>query len=536
MINTNKSFFPPQTANVINISVAYPGAAPEEMEEGVTLKIEEAIKNIIGIDEITSTSSENFANITVTTRTDYDIDEVYTEIKNSVDGINSFPVSAEKPRIYKRKPQTTAQWLGLTGDVDLQTLKRYGEEIEDELMASGVISQVNISGLNDREISIEVSEQDLLRYGLTFDQVASAVRVNNRDISAGAIKAANEEILIRSNAKQTEAEQIAEIVVRSNPDGSKLLLKDIATVEEKWTDVPNKWTLNSDQAVFIEVKRMEDEDLEAISNYIVDYVDNFNTQHSGVELTVAFNFYNYLTQRIDMLTTNGLIGLMLVFVALGTFLSLRLSLWVAWGIPSSFLGMFIIGSFFGLTINMISLFGMIVVIGILVDDGIVIAENIYAHFERTGNPIQAAVQGTMEVVPAVTASVLTTIVAFAPLLILEGGFEFLKDMAFVVIASLAFSLFEAFFVLPAHLASKSVLKIRKEGTRSHKIRKQINAVIDWFKYQVYGTMLKYTIKYRVISVAFLIALFPIIGGLLGGGFIKSTFFPNIPFAAFNINV
>lgn len=536
LLNTNKSFFPSRNPNSISIQVAYPGASPEEMEEGVTLKVEEAIKSIVGIDEIHSRSSENFASVTVTTRTDYDIDEVYTEIKNTIDGINSFPVSAEKPRIFKQKPQTTAMWLAIKGDVGLMTLKNYGEQIEDDLMNSGIISQVEASGYNPREISIEVSEQNLSRYGLTFDEVAQAVRVNNRDISAGAIKSKREEILIRSNAKETDAHYIGEIVLRSNPDGTKLLLKDVASVKEQWTDDPNTWTLNGEQAVFIEVRRLEGEDLQAISDYVNKYVEEFNSTHTGVELVNAYDFYKYLTQRIDMLTSNGLLGLFLVLAALGMFLSLRLSFWVAWGIPSSFLGMFIIGAFFGLTINMISLFGMILVIGILVDDGIVIAENIFAHFERHGNPVKAAVEGTMEVMPAVVASVLTTIVAFTPLLILEGGFEFLKDMGFVVIASLSFSMFEAFFVLPAHLSSKSVLKTHNEGSKSFKIRKVMNTAIDWMRYKLYGKALTYTMKFRWVSFSFIIAVFIIVAGLFQGGFIKSTFFPNIPFTVFSINV
>ncbi|MCZ6693111.1 MAG: efflux RND transporter permease subunit [Bacteroidetes bacterium] len=536
LMNTNKSFFPTREPRNIVIQVAYPGASPEEMEEGVTLKIEEAIHNIVGIDEMYSKSSENFANITVVTLKGYDIDELYTEIKNSVDGISSFPVSAEKPIIYKQKPQTTAQWIGLTGDVDLLTLKRLGEEIEDDMINSGVISQVNVTGFTEREISIEVPEDNLLRYNLTFDQVVDAVRKNNMDISAGSIKAQDEEILIRSNAQQTDADLISEIVLRSNRDGSKLLLRDIASIKEQWSDRPNKWTINGKRAVFLEVKRLENEDLEEISEFVIQYAKDFNENNPEVHLEVAFNFMDYLGQRLKMLYGNGLLGLILVFIALGTFLSIRLSLWVAWGIPSSYLGMFFIGSFFGLTINMISLFGMIMVVGILVDDGIVIAENIFAHFEKTKNPITAAINGTMEVLPAVATSVTTTIVAFTPLLFLTGGFEFLRDMAIVVIASLAFSLAEAFFVLPAHLASHKILTVKTAGSTSARIRGKINGFIDYLRYGLYGRFLKWTMEYRFISLAILISIFPIMGGLLGGGIIKSTFFPNIPFTNFQIEL
>ena len=535
-VNTRKSFFPTRKTNMINIQVVFPGASPEEMEEGVTQKIEEAIDNIPGIDEITSSSSENAARLSVKVLENFDIDEVYTEVKNFVDGINSFPASAEKPVITKVKPMSMAQWLGLKGDVDEMVLKAYAENIRDELLASGKVSQVGIMGLNPREISIEVPEARLRQYHLTFDQVANVVRMNNRDVSAGAIKSTSEELLIRSRAKEKEAEQIGEIILRSNPDGSSLLLRDVATIREQFTESPNKWTLNGEKAVFLRIEKLENEDLEEISDFIVQYVEEFNQKNEGIHLQINFNFMDFLSQRLDMLSSNGLLGLLLVLVSLGLFLSLRLSFWVAWGIPSSFLGMFIVGSFFGLTINMMSLFGMILVIGILVDDGIVIAENIYTHFEKSNNPVKAAIEGTMEVLPAVFTSVTTTIVAFLPLFFLTGGMEFLKDMAFVVTASLAFSLIEAFFVLPAHLSSRKVLSAKKEGTRSYKVRKVLNNFVDFMRFRIYGNMLTYTMKYKVLAFCFLLALFPLIYGLFAGGFIKATFFPQIPFSNFQINI
>lgn len=536
LVSTKKSFFPTMDDKNIIISVVYQGASPEEMEEGVTIKVEEALKSIAGIEETFSTSSENAASITIVTLDNYDIDEVYTEIKNAVDGISSFPVSAEKPIIYKQKMQSTAQWLSLTGDVDLKTLKMFAEQVEDELLATGKVSQINVSGFPPLEISIEVSEETLRRYNLTFTQVANAVRINNRDISAGSVKSSTEEILIRSKAKSTDAERIAEIILRSNPDGSKLLLRDVATISEQFADQPFKGKMNGKEAVFIEVKKLETEDLQDISLAVESYIDDFNARTDAVTLEVPWDFMGLLGQRLDLLTSNGIVGLALVLVALGTFLSIRLSFWVAFGIPASFLGMFIIGSFFGLTINMISLFGMILVIGILVDDGIVIAENIFSHFEKHKNPVKAAVDGTMEVLPAVFTSVTTTIVAFMPILFLTGGFEFLKDMAFVVIFSLGFSLLEAFFILPAHLASKKVLSVKKEDTRSYRIRKAINGFIDYMKFNIYGRMLKFTMQYRPVSIAMTIGFVAIIVGLLAGGQIKATFFPNIPFNSFNVNI
>lgn len=536
MINTKKTFFPTLEDKNITVTVSYPGASPEEMEEGITLKIEEALKGVVGIYRITSTSSENFATINIRKDDGYDIDELYTDVKNSVDGINSFPAAAEKPIIVKQKSRTTAQWLALTGDVNMRTLKQFAEEIEDELLATGEISQVGISGFPPLEISIEVSEDVLRRYNLTFSEVANAVRINNKDVSAGSIKTSAEEILIRARAKDTDADKIGDIVIRSNAGGENLLLRDIATVEEKFADQPNKSFLSGKRAVFMEVRRLEREDLEKISQTVGAYVTKFNEKNQAVQLHMTWDFMSLLTQRLNMLTSNGLIGLILVLVSLGLFLSLRLSFWVAWGIPSSFLGMFILGTFVGLTINMISLFGMILVIGILVDDGIVIAENIYSHFEKHGNPIKAAVQGTMEVVPAVFTSIVTTMVAFTPLLLLSGGFEILKDMAIVVLFSLGFSLIEAFFILPAHLSSKHVLTAKKEDTRSFKIRSFLNRMIDYMRFNVYGRALKFTMKYRAISVSMVFAFVMVIIGMMMGGIIPSTLFPPIAFNSVNVEI
>ncbi len=536
LMNTRKSYFPLRDDRNIAISVSYPGASPEEMEEGVTAKIEEAIYAIPGIDELTSNSSENSATVSILTLENFDIDEIYTEVKNALDGISSFPAGADKPRIYKVKRRTTAVRMALNGDVSLKVLKNYAEGIERDLLATGSVSQVSISGYPPLEISIEVPEETLRRYNISFDEVAAAVRANNRDLSAGSIKSSTEEILIRSRAKETEAELIGEVVVRSNSDGSKILLRDIATINEQFVDQPFKGLLNGKKAVLLNVSYLETEDLEHIVPVVLEYVDQFNASNDAVELIITRDYLSRLNERLELLTTNGVIGLILVVVALGLFLSLRLSFWVAWGIPSSFLGMFIIGTFFGLTINSISLFGMILVIGILVDDGIVIAENIFSHFEKSKNPVQAAIKGTMEVLPAVFTSVTTTMVAFTPLLLLTGSFQFYRDMGIVVIFSLGFSLLEAFFVLPAHLASRKVLSIKKEDTRSYHIRKRLNGFIDYVRVNIYGTALRYTMKYRAISTAGIVAFILIVIGLVQGGFIKYTYFPQLAFTRLSIDI
>lgn len=534
LLSTKKTFFPERESRNITIQVAYLGASPEEMEEGVTQRVEEAVRNIEGVEEVNSTSSENSANISVKVLENFDKEEVFTEVKNAVDRINSFPAGAERPVIFKNKARQTVMWLGLTGDehTDLYDLKDFAEDIEEEMLASGMVTQVNVSGFPNLEISIEVPEETLNRYGITFDQVVAAVRANNRDVSGGSIKTQSEEILIRSRARKTEAEKIANIILRTNADGSKLFLKDVAKVAEKFADVPNSNKVNGKQAVFVRVDKLVSEDLQEISDYCKKYAEDYNKAHPHLELLVTFSFMDMLQQRLDMLLNNGMFGLILVLITLGFFLSLRLSAWVAWGIPSSFLGLFIIGGLIGFTVNMISLFGMILVVGILVDDGIVIAENIYSHFEKGKTPHLAAVEGTLEVLPAVTTSVTTTMVAFAPLLYLES-FSFLRDLGIVVIFTLGFSLIEAFFVLPAHLASEHILRVRKKDSV---IRAAINRFIDFMRYKLYGTALKFTLRNKWLTTAMILALFPITSGLISGGFIKATFFPQIPFFSISVDV
>lgn len=421
-LDMKMSFFPELPPTGIDIRVTYPGASPEEMEEGITIKIEEALKGLTGIEEVTSTSSENTASIDVETRDGYDVDEVLMEVKNAVDGINSYPVGAEQPIVTKDRVgiSSAAAFLTLRGGSSLKALKEEAERIEDDFLNSGVISQVNVFGYPSQEISIEVSEDDLSRYGFTFGQVANAVRFNNRDISGGSIKTVEEEIRIRANAREFAPEEIGRIVLRANSDGNNLLLRDIADIKMQFADVPNRTYSNGQMAVSISVDKLPEEDLQEISKYINDYIEKYDAENGQFELVASFDFNSLLQQRVSLLTTNGAVGLALVLVALGLFLSLRLSIWVALGIPISFLGMFFVANLVGVTINMLSLFGMILVVGILVDDGIVIAENIYTHAERGKSRMQAAIDGTVEMLPAVFTSVLTTIIAFIPLMLLDN--------------------------------------------------------------------------------------------------------------------
>ncbi len=537
LLSMKKSFFPEMKSRNIVISVAYPGASPKEMEEGITTRIEEAIRGIVGIKEFTSSSSENFSRVRIETTGEYDLDETLMEVKNAVDGISSFPSAAERPVVYKVRAVSQACYMAVSGNVDLLTLKKYADQIEYDLLSSGVISQVSVNGLPPVEISVEVTEQDLMRYNLTFDAIQRAISLNNRDISAGMIKSENQEILIRSRKRSVDPNKIGEIIIRANNDGSFLRIRDIAEVKIKFADIAMDFLMNGKQAISFSIQKLPEEDLDEISKFCKKYAKEFNEQHSGVKLELTFDFLSILKSRLELLYRNGIIGLILVIVSLALFLNTRLSLWVAWGIPASFLCMFIIANMYGITINMISLFGMILVIGILVDDGIVIGENIFTHFEQGKSPKRAAIDGTIEVAPAVITSVSTTIIAFSPLLFIKGSMmEFMFEMALVVVIALFFSLWEAFFVLPAHLANKHILHRKKETGIGASIREYLNRMVNFMKIRIYGKILKVIIKWRWIFVTMPIALILLTTGLFGGGLIKATFFPPVTFDMFNADL
>lgn len=536
-LELKKSFFPERETRHIYVTVSYPGASPKQMEEGITVRIEQAIRGLVGIKEINSTSRENFSRVSIETTGEYDIDEVLQEVKNAVDGISSMPVDAERPIVYKQRSTTPAIRIGLYGDADLIRLKTLAQRVEDDFLQSGLMSQIYIGGFPALEIAVEVREEVLMRYGLTHTDISNAISRNNRDVSGGELRSEDQYLIIRSRSRTVDPDEIANYVVAADPNGQFIRVSDLGRVFLQFSETPSGVWLNGERALYIGVDKLITEDLEAISEYVNNYSDEFNSQHSDVELIPTFDFLDLLNSRLYLLYKNGGLGLLLVVVILAFFLSFRLSLWVAWGIPSSFLGMFVLASLYGVTINMISLFGMILVIGILVDDGIVVAENIFSHFEKGKSPRRAAVDGTMEVLPAVITSVTTTIIAFIPLMLIQGRMEMMGDMAFVVVFSLAFSLVEAALVLPAHIGSPHILQRRKEAVNfGNRFRDRLEKFISWMRNRIYGRSLSFILKHRHIALVVPLALIFITIGLFGGGFIASTFFPNIPPDRFDVNI
>ncbi len=466
-----RSFFPEMEPTQIYVSVFYPGASPVEMEKGVTIKVEQAVKGLSGIEEINSTSSENFSQVSIKAYTDTDIDELLGKIENSVNSINSFPQGAERPIVNKQESGgmgSVVAFIGVSAksnDSKTTELIDIASQVERDLLNTKEITQITKNGFPEKEISINVREQDLLRYNISIQEIALAIGTKNIDITTGIIRGGVQDMNVRSNSRGTTEEDISKITVRTSRSGDKVTVGNVADVKLGYSEGSQEANYNGKPAVSFQIEKTTDQDIKRITDELYTYKEKFDEQNPGFQFNIFYEFNSMLNERIDLLTSNGIMGLVLVLLFLGLFLNLKLSAWVAFGIPFSFLGMFIFGMPYGMSINMISLFGMILVVGILVDDGIVIAENIYTHFEKGKSPHKAALDGTMEVLPSVFSSVITTIVAFSILLFVEG-LEMMREMAFVVISCLAFSLFEAFIILPAHLGHKKVLSQEKNTSYS----------------------------------------------------------------------
>ena len=526
LMSLKSSFFPPEAEKLIHIEIVFLGASPEEIEEGVITKIEDNLKGVTGIDRITSTSAENGGQVVVETQLGYDVDLILQDVKNAVDQINSFPPAMEPPVIYKVENINVAISFALSGNVDLRTLKQYARDVENDLRSVVGISKVDLKGFPDEEIEISFRENDLRAYNLSFNQAAEAVRKANLEITGGTIKSKKEEFLIRAKYKKYYAQELENIVVKTNADGGVLRLHEVADVKDKWSDNPNRSYIDNEPSVVVTVSNTREEDILYITDYIRNYIAEMNEGEQPVKAHIIEDESVNLRERIDLLVENGLIGVTLVVILLAMFLNIHLAFWVAMGIPISFMGMFLFGVPYDLTINVISLFGMIIVIGILVDDGIVISENIYQHYEKGKNATQAAIDGTLEVMPAVLTGILTTVVAFSAFFFFDGRVgDFFKNMAYVVIVTLLFSLVEGFLILPAHVAHSRALKGDFREKRLSWFEAGMNRVMTFLREKIYAPTLRFALLNKALTLSFFIALLIISFGLMGSGIVKFTFFP-----------
>lgn len=450
--------FPDIDIPQVNVSVPYLGAAPEEVEEGVCVRIEEELEGIEGVKEIRSNANEGLCTVQVELFEDADENRALDDVKNRVDAIDTFPEETEKPIVNLVTPLRTVLDIALTGPTDERTLKELAQQIRDDITKLPGVTQAEVANVRPYEISIEVSEASLRRNNLSFAQVAAAVRRGSLDLPGGSIKTNAGEILLRTKGQAYWGDEYENLVVTTRPDGTRLYLKDVARVVDGFADTDQSLRFNGKPAALIQVNRMGEQDLQHIATTVKQFIEDVQPRlPNGVELTVWNDDSDLLQSRLSTLMDSGRQGFLMVLILLALFLRPRLAFWVSIGVPVAFLGAIALTNAIGLSIDAISLFGFILVLGILVDDAIVVGESVHSRHQEGLSQLQGAVQGAQGVTIPVTFGVLTTVAAFLPLIFGVGFLgQIMAVIASTVICCLVFSLVESQMVLPAHLGNTSV--------------------------------------------------------------------------------
>jgi len=539
-LSINKKVFPDIELNVISIQVAYPGAAPQEIEEGINIKIEEAIKEVEGLEKVVSIANEGSGSVRITVDTAYDPDQVLDEVKLLVDAIATFPQSIEKPNIYRVKPTEDVLFVSVYGDLSLHKMKELAKDIREDITSLSGVTRADVIGVPSYEISIEVTEFKLQEYGLTFAQVAQAVQRSSIDLPGGSIKAVDGNILLRTKGQAYTGTDFAAIVIKTNSDGSRVLLSDIANVNDGFTEGLNYTRFNQQEVVMVKVVSVGDQSSLQISQQVNDYIDRKReTLPDQIKLDVWGDMAYYLQGRLDLMINNMISGALLVFLILALFMRIRLAFWVMMGLPVCFLGTMLLMPIeaFNLSINMITLFAFIMVLGIVVDDAIVIGESAYSEIERSGQSLDSVVTGAQKVAMPATFGVLTTIAAFVPMIAVDGPMVAITGaIGYVVILCLIFSLVESKLILPAHLARMKVKAPGKKLNALERLRARFDSGLKHFVEHMYLPTLERAIKYRYSVLAGFFGLLIICGSLFGGGFIRSVFFPDLPSDFIQVNI
>jgi HAE1 family hydrophobic/amphiphilic exporter-1 len=556
VMKMRREMFPQFSLDMIVVSIPYPGSSPEEVEEGICIKIEEAIQSIEGIKRLISTAREGQGEVLAELETGADVQKILDEIKAEVDRIDTFPEEAEEPRVMEIINQDPTISVALYGDVSEKRMRQIAEGIRDHLLdaqaasrkgSGGLqdiiasllqrfrfkkpesITQIDLVGVRDYEISVEVSEEDLRRYGLSFDQVVSAVRGGSIDLPGGKIKTDQGEILIRAKGQLYTGREFENIPLITLNDGTVVRLGQVAKVIDGFEDLDIKTRFNGKPAVIVQVSRTSEQDIIEIADIARNYVEiNKNTLPEDLEVAVWGDISTMVEDRIDLMLRNGIQGIVLVFITLALFLNLRLAFWVAFGIPVAFMGAFMVLSGFDQTINMISLFGFIMTLGILVDDAIIVGENVYSHYSRGKSPAAAVVDGLNEVGVPVVMAVSTTVVAFAPLLFISGIMgKFIAVMPMAVIIILLVSLGEALVILPSHLHHALTISEQKSGRFNswhERLRQKVELGLQYVIEKLYAPVIRYVIKNRYFTFSIGIGVLIISLGIVAGGYVPFVFF------------
>ncbi len=529
LMRSKQEVFPEFSLDTITVQVPYPGASPNDVEQGIILAVEEAVRGLDGVKRIKSTASEGMGTVTIELLQGEDPDNVLADVKNTVDRITSFPEDSEKPIVKLLAPRARVISIIIAGKRDLTELHKIAEMVRKGLLAKKDITQVEIDGIPPLEISIEISQDTLDAYNLTLNQVAMAVKTASVELPAGSVKTSAGEILVRVSDRKIRGDEFESILLRSDIHGSKIRLGDIAEIKDGFAETDQESYYNGKRAVRVTAYRVGDETPKKVSNAVKEYKKELVHQlPKDIETALWQDDSELLTGRIKLLNTNAAYGGILVVFLLAMFLRLRLALFVALGIPISFLGAFFLFPVFDISINMITLFALIVTLGMVVDDAIVIGENIY-HKMQLGLPkLQAAIEGTREMSVPIVFSILTTMVAFAPMLFVPGVMgKIFYLIPLVVILVLGFSLFEAFFILPSHVANHTGGDLEKRTGPLSRFQIWVNDALDKFINGIYKNTLMRVVRFRQISFAVAITILLLSVGVIMGGFLPFKFFPNL---------
>lgn len=514
--------------NQVNIDVAFPGAAPGEVESGVVSRIEEAVRDVEGIDEMRSFSNEGFARVRLEVKSNYDVSTILDEVKISVDRISSFPESIEKPVIYRNQFQRAAIRIQIYGDLDEASMKGFAEVIQTEILSLPNVSKADVSGARPYEIAIELEEFKLRQYDLTLADVSRTIQKSSLDLPAGTINSESGDILLRTEGQAYVKKDFADIVLVSKSDGTRLLLGDIATIKDGFAEVEFYSLFNGEPTIGIEVSAVGDQNQIEISKEVKKYVEERSqTLPEGINLVTWMNSSGYLEDTRWMMLSNMGMGVLLVLLILGIFLRLQLAFWVMLGMPIAFLGAFALLPAAGGSINMLSLFGFILVLGIVVDDAIIIGESVQTATEREGLSLDTVIRGAKRVAMPATFGVLTTVATFAPFLTVPGSFGALPfAIGSVVILCLLFSIVESKLILPAHLAGMKPIDPNK-NSRFRDFQERFAVGLKHFIMNVYKPFLVKCLEARYTTISVFIAMLILSLGIVTSPYIKTVFFPDM---------
>lgn len=521
-----KEVFPPVQLDTVSITIPYPGASPAEVEQGILLAVEEAVRPVDGVREVRSTAGEGYGSVQVDLRVGTNRNKALTDVKNAVDRITSLPEQVERPIVNLPEFREDAISLVLYGELDEEPRHALAEQVRDELLALPEVAFVEVSGLRPLELSVEVPQDTLRRYGLTLPEIAQAIRRTAVELPAGAVKTEAGEVLLRTAERRDVGRDYASIPIVTGGVGAPVLLGDIATIRDGFADSELSAAFNGKPAALLEVASVGDQSPPEVAKAVKVYVADLKERlPPGVEAETYLDRAELYEQRVDLLLRNAMLGLALVLLILGLFLEAKLAFWVTMGIPISFLGSFLLLPSLGVSLNMISLFAFIVTLGMVVDDAIVVGENAFRLRREGYPPLEAAIEGAKQVATPVFFSIATTIAAFSPLLFIPGvRGKFMISIPIVVILVLAISVVESFFVLPAHLGH-----LRANGNQSPgwlargqtRVSRGIENVISNY----YLPVVRVAVRQRWITAAIAIAVFISSIGLIAGGRVKMIDFP-----------